>query len=347
MIRQFTIVPALLAGAAMIISACSADMPDLGDLAGGSGGSGSGSSNSSSQSATEGIGSIAGSIKRVLEFTICDTCDDENYGEPYRAGFLLEDGSLVERMTYTVEHFRPVDLKDIKHIPYYRPSAGFADYNLCALTHSSDVYCWGENEYGQVGNGTYDSTFKEKTKVCINKECNVFTEVERYNSVKVLSDVQSLSRIDVNAYCALTNSNDTYCWGENTRNALFMDESFKMTNTPTKIDNNMFQVASFVSETENVTSIDKGNERSCEIHSSGTVTCQGYNSAKGMLLGEDNKALLYSANPIEITGVEQAELFIPTYFGGFYLNDGVCVLRKDDKIQCWGDDLDGVVTYTP
>jgi len=74
MIRQFTIVPALLAGAAMIISACSADMPDLGDLAGGSGsgGSGSGSSNSSSQSSTGEFGSLSGKVERVLDSSAYD-----------------------------------------------------------------------------------------------------------------------------------------------------------------------------------------------------------------------------------------------------------------------------------
>ena len=66
-----------------------------------------------------------------------------------------------------------------------------------------------------------------------------------------------------------------------------------------------------------------------------------------MLFGKENKALPYSANPLEILGIEQAQSFVDSTsreWGG----DDACVLRKDDKIQCWGDNNpDGVVTYTP
>ena len=88
-----------------------------------------------------------------------------------------------------------------------------------------------------------------------------------------------------------------------------------------------------------------------EITDSGKVTCQGYNSDEGMLFGKENKALPYSANPIEINGIEQAQSFVEDsayrFTNSLLHTDGLCLLREDDKIQCWGDDLDGVVTYTP
>ena len=73
MIRQFTIIPALLAIFAMIISACSAEIGG-GTDGSGSGSSGSGSSVSSSQSAggssssqnsTGELSSLSGKIDRV------------------------------------------------------------------------------------------------------------------------------------------------------------------------------------------------------------------------------------------------------------------------------------------
>ena len=78
---------------------------------------------------------------------------------------------------------------------------------------------------------------------------------------------------------------------------------------------------------------------------------QGYNSDEGMLFGKENKARPYSANPIEINGIEQAQSFVEDsayrFTNSLLHIDGLCLLREDDKIQCWGDDLDGVVTYTP
>ena len=68
MIRQFTIVPALLVIFAMIISACSAEIGGGGADGSGSGSSSSGSSVSSAQSDSGGSGSLAGKLERVLDF---------------------------------------------------------------------------------------------------------------------------------------------------------------------------------------------------------------------------------------------------------------------------------------
>ena len=93
---------------------------------------------------------------------------------------------------------------------------------------------------------------------------------------------------------------------------------------------------------------------SCEITDSGKVTCQGENSDEGMVFGKENKALDHSSTPIEIKGIEQAESFTGTsdmwnpYSNTHYTSlHELCVLRKDDKIQCWGDEAKGVITYTP
>ena len=54
---------------------------------------------------------------------------------------------------------------------------------------------------------------------------------------------------------------------------------------------------------------DWSGNTSCEIADSGKVTCQGDNSDEGMLFGKENKALPYSANPLKISGEEQAKSF--------------------------------------
>lgn len=62
-----------------------------------------------------------------------------------------------------------------------------------AFTTEGDLYCWGRNEHGQVGNGTTQ---------------------DQYTPAKVLEDVKELST-ERNNTIALTRTGDLYCWGEN------------------------------------------------------------------------------------------------------------------------------------
>lgn len=344
MIRQFTIVTALLAGAAMIISACSAEIGDSGSDGSSSGSSSSGSSVSSSQSATGGSGSIAGKIERVLEFFLYEDLGG-SFGEPYAAGFLLDDGSLVERSGGTVENFSPVNLKNIKYIPNYSLSRN-TDYSQCALTHDSDVHCWGTNEYGQVGNGSSDSTFKETINVCLNEECVAFRPVSVFDSAKILSGVESLIAPELDTYCALKFDGDAYCWGKNNG---FDSSGVLMVNYPVRVDPNQIQFTSneFSGDIRKIEHNEISKNLLCEINDFGKVTCQGHNTDEGMLFGKENKALSYSPIPIEIAGIEQAKSFVGYFSYSEPLLSYLCVLRNDDKIQCWGDPAGDVVTFTP
>jgi hypothetical protein len=341
MIRQFTIVPALLAGAAMIISACSAE------IGGSSEGSGSGSSNSSSQSATGGSGSIAGKIERAL--VVYSALDWGGGNEDQFAGsFLLEDGSLVEKWQHSEEYFSPVDLKNIKYIPNFQShSYSQPDYSMCALTDNSEVHCWGTNEYGTVGNGTYESSFKQKEKICKNGSCSL--EFYKYESFKILSDVESLISPQKNTYCALNFNGNASCWGKNNG---FDASGVTMVNTPVPVDASQYQFTEASAKIVKVEYSEWGKDTSCEITDAGKVACQGYNSDEGMLFGKENKGISNSVIPIEITGIEKAQSFVEDsayrFTNSLLHIAGLCLLREDDKIQCWGDLLeDGVLTYTP
>ena len=72
-------------------------------------------------------------------------------------------------------------------------SISMAESTCRAIMSNGDLYCWGHNENGQVGNGT--------------------TEDQR-TPVKVLSDVKSAS-ISSGTVSAITENGDLYCWGHN------------------------------------------------------------------------------------------------------------------------------------
>lgn len=92
--------------------------------------------------------------------------------------------------------------------------------NTAAITMSGDLYSWGHNGYGQVGNGK--AGFHETTPV------------------KVLSNVASIT-LDNSLAAAVTNSGDLYCWGSNDSggvgNGEFGEEVYQT--TPVKVLSNV------------------------------------------------------------------------------------------------------------
>lgn len=63
----------------------------------------------------------------------------------------------------------------------------------CALDSSGNAYCWGDNRYGQLGNGT-------------NVDSNVPVKVSN------ISNFNSIHTTGLNA-CGTTNEGNVYCWG--------------------------------------------------------------------------------------------------------------------------------------
>ena len=90
--------------------------------------------------------------------------------------------------TYTEKETRPIKILDNVKNVYTSETA----CRIIAITEKGDLYCWGYNKYGQIGNGD------EKT----------VTE-----PVKILEDVKLLPNTGMGA--AIRKNNDLYCWGYN------------------------------------------------------------------------------------------------------------------------------------
>jgi alpha-tubulin suppressor-like RCC1 family protein len=71
------------------------------------------------------------------------------------------------------------------------------DYHTCAVTGAGGVECWGSNDYGQLGDGTSQSS---STAVAV---------------AGLASGVTAVSGGDFEYTCALTNIGQVMCWGIN------------------------------------------------------------------------------------------------------------------------------------
>lgn len=85
-------------------------------------------------------------------------------------------------------------------VVFTRISAGTD--SVCALGNDTRLYCWGENDHGQLGMGVSDTTDR-----------NVPTEVP----MPVVSGLTRFLQVETRYFqtCALGNNNKLYCWGWN------------------------------------------------------------------------------------------------------------------------------------
>ena len=179
------------------------------------------------------------------------------------------------------------------------------DSHTCAVTADGNVYCWGGNNYGQLGIGGTASSF-----VPVEIDMSGVTAGKNF--------------IDVSAgyahTCALASDGTAYCWGFNGHGQLG-------DNSPTLADST---VPVLVAGGLRFSQISAGDEHSCGVTFSGRVYCWGYNQ-QGQV---GNASLVDTRAPtaVDTSGV-LAGLTVSKVAAGYR---HTCVLAEQDA-YCWGN----------
>jgi alpha-tubulin suppressor-like RCC1 family protein len=181
-------------------------------------------------------------------------------------------------------------------------NAGFT--HTCALTASGTAYCWGNNIFGQLGDGsTEDST----TPVAVVMPAGV-----------------TFVAIVVSTYhtCALTASGNVYCWGINRTNQLgngtTTDSSVPLIVTmPTGIT---------------FSSIATSGYSTCALTASGAAYCWGSNTFGQLGIGSTSNAAVPTAVTMP-TGITFVFISVGRYH--------TCALTASGAAYCWGLNLGG------
>jgi alpha-tubulin suppressor-like RCC1 family protein len=158
----------------------------------------------------------------------------------------------------------PVPVKGLSNVAQI--SAGFE--HTCAVTDAGAAFCWGSNDYGELGNGELGG---QSTKP---------VQVKGVGGAGVLSNVSQISaggfefRSDVAHTCAVTDTGAAYCWGSNDYGELGNGELGGQSKTPVRVKG--FGGKGFLS---NVTQISAGGNHTCAVIAArgGVASCWGSN----------------------------------------------------------------------
>ncbi len=189
-----------------------------------------------------------------------------------------------------------VPLFDVKVV-----KAGPGGSHTCALKNSGEVFCWGDNYYDQLGNGTTGSSV-------------VPTQVSDLSSIEQISAGQFNS-------CALGSDSKVWCWGSNTFHLL--DETSKSFLKPVEMK--------LLTDT---LTVNVGAFHACALNKSGQVHCWGENDLSTGCLGISPVTVQNSHVPILVAGLpEVAALGVGSVHN--------CALTTAGDVYCWGKNQEG------
>jgi alpha-tubulin suppressor-like RCC1 family protein len=235
-------------------------------------------------------------------------------------------------------------------LAFSQVSAGGA--HTCGLTSGGQVYCWGWNYSGQIGDGTVETRTHPTLvlggllfrQVSAGEEhtCALTTGYRAYcwgrNGLGAAGDgttierrltpvavASSLAFRQISAggrsTCALTNStNKIYCWGSG---ILGNGSSSTLHTTP-----------QLVSGARTYREVSVGGSHTCAVSTMQKVLCWGYNNYGQ--LGNGAASSFTAVNPVAVAGTLQ---YLQVSAGSYH----TCAVTITDKAFCWGNGRQGQI----
>ncbi|GGB81795.1 RCC1 domain-containing protein [Deinococcus soli (ex Cha et al. 2016)] len=199
-----------------------------------------------------------------------------------------------------------------------RMAGGRISEMTCALNDANKVYCWGSNgTSGRLGTGTTSPSFSS-TPVAVSLPSTL-----TFKSVSAGS----------NAGCAVANTGEAYCWGNNTFGQLGtgVRDTTVTPNAPTKVSAPVGVSWTYVGT---------GANASCGLSTVGDAYCWGSNT-KGMLgdgsaVSTSTTTASQSSIPVKValpSGVKLSSLSVS--------DQNACGLTSEGRAYCWGDNNGG------
>jgi alpha-tubulin suppressor-like RCC1 family protein len=190
-------------------------------------------------------------------------------------------------------------------------------YHTCALALDGNVYCWGDNFYGQLGNGSSGSGTNSTVPVLVSQG-------DRSSGVTFVS-----ISAGYNHTCGVGSDGEGYCWGYNYNGQLGNGSSGSGAHSNVPI------LVSQGDRSSGVTfvSISAGNNHTCGVGSDGESYCWGYNNY-GQLGNGSSGSDTESSVPVLVSQGDRSAgvTFVSISVGPNY----TCGVGSDGEGYCWG-----------
>jgi alpha-tubulin suppressor-like RCC1 family protein len=220
----------------------------------------------------------------------------------------------------------------------------------CVLLATETVKCWGNNVYGQLGNGSTASSSTPVAVVGLSGVSQIVTNTVQTCAIVSSGAVQcwghevddvtdpltigsgsstpipvvglsGVVQISVGAAhaCALLKGGTVECWGENYLEQLGNGST---TNSPTPV---------VVSGVSNAKQISSSGDTNCALIEGGTVKCWGSNYYGSLGDGSTTPLSSTAVNVVGLTNVTQVAVGVASS----------CALLSSGSVKCWGLNIDG------
>lgn len=225
--------------------------------------------------------------------------------------------------------------------------------HTCAWTSGGLLYCWGDNAYGQLGDGTkMDRTMPtlvpslpsvrdasagsnhtcaaqmDGQVFCWGRSLNQrlgFASMDDVPSPTLVGGVTGVSQVEAGQghTCALTTSG-VVCWGENGSHQVASGVTSNRSPTPVALGGTVRRLIA-------------GNDHSCVITTTREMQCWGANNA-GQL---GNGTVAGGESPAPVLGVDGAARPLADVVWAHAGATHTCAIVADGRAFCWGDNGSG------
>ncbi len=203
----------------------------------------------------------------------------------------LGDGTTINRL-------HPVDVRNTSEwISRFDTGNAFA----CALLGKGSVQCWGQNNAGQLGNGSEEDSI-------------LSVSVQRLEQGTRFLSLGSLHA------CAIRQQGDLVCWGDNV-NGQLGDGTWISATTPVDVEG----------LDSNVQAVSAAESHTCALKTNGSVLCWGAN-VYGQL---GNGTQADSKTAVQVSSLESGVKAISA--GARHS----CAILEGGSVVCWGNNVFG------